>query len=77
MYSSPPSFRERRIAEGIRAPIAVLVGDDQVQVLTVTQRPVALEAVDRRQVVRFHPEPIVIELFDGYVFYSGWIEALE
>jgi hypothetical protein len=55
----------------------VLVGNDQVQVLTVTQRPVALEAVDRRQVVRFHPQPIAIELFDGYVFYSGWIEAFE
>ena len=68
---------ERRIAEGIRAPIAVLVGNDQVQVLAVAQRPVGLEAVDRRQVVRFHPQPIAIELVDGNVLYRWWIEAFE
>src|SRR6185312_5169423 len=68
---------ERRIAEGIRAPIAVLVSNDQVQVLTVTQRPVALEAVDRRQVVRFHSQPIASERVDEYVVYRWWTEALE
>src|SRR6185295_7155881 len=36
-----------------------------------------LEAVDRREVVRFHPQPIAVELFDRNVFYSGWIEAFE
>ncbi len=56
---------ERRVAEGIRAPIAVLVGDDQVQVPAVAQRPVGLEAVDRRQVVRLHPQPVAVELLDG------------
>src|ERR1044072_140354 len=68
---------ERGIAEGVRAPIAVLVGNEQVQVLTVPQRPVALEAIDRRQVVRFHPQPIAIELLDWNVFYRWWIETLE
>jgi len=68
---------ERRIAEGVRAPIAVLVGNEQVQMLTVPQRPVALEAVDRRQVVRFRPQPIAIELLDWNVLYRWWIETLE
>ncbi len=68
---------ERRIAEGVRAPIAMLVGNDHFQVLTVPQRPVGLEAVDRRQVVRFHPQPIAIEFLDWNVFYRRWIETLE
>src|SRR5678815_2687972 len=47
-----PELSERRIAKWVRAPIAALVGDDQVKVATVPQRTVGLEAVDRRQVVR-------------------------
>ena len=43
----------------------------------VPQRPVGLEAVDRRQVVRFHSQPIAVPLLDGNVF-DGWrIETLE
>src|SRR5262249_22824279 len=68
---------ERRIAEGVRAPIAVLVGNDEVEMLAVPQRPVALEAVDRRQVVRLHSQTVAVELFDRNVFDRGWIEALE
>ena len=68
---------ERRIAEAIGAPIAMLVGNDQVEVLAVAERAVGLEAVDRGQVVRFHPQPIAIELVDGNVFHRGWAEVLE
>jgi len=46
---------QRRVAERIGAAIAELVGDDQVEVPSVPQRPVNLEAVDRGQVVRFQP----------------------
>src|SRR6185312_7341052 len=68
---------QRRIAEGVRAPIAMLVGDDEVEMPAVAQRPVGLEAVDGRQVVRLQPQPVAIELFDRSVFYRWWIEALE
>ncbi len=70
-------FPERGIAEGVRASIAVLVGDDQIEVPSVPQRAVGLEAVDRRQVVRFQPQSIAVEFFDGHVFDSGWIEAFQ
>src|SRR6185436_2812680 len=43
----------------------------------VAERPIGLEAVDRRQVVRLRPQSIAIELLDGDVFYSRRIEALE
>src|SRR6185312_11156781 len=68
---------QRRIAEGVRAPIAMLVGDNEVEMPAVAQRPVGLEAVDGRQVVRLQPQPVAIELFDRSVFYRWWIEALE
>ena len=68
---------ERRIAEAVRAPIAMLVGNDQVEMLAVAERAVGLEAVDRGQVVRFQPQPIAIPLVDGNVFHRGWAEVLE
>jgi len=55
----------------------VLIRNDQVEVLTVPEHPVGDEAVDRDDVVRFHSQPIAVELLDRNVFDSGWIEAFE
>src|SRR5205085_9396419 len=68
---------ERRIAERIGAPVAVLIGDDQVEIPAVPQRAIACQAVDRDQVVRLHAQPIAVELFDGNILYSWWIESFE
>src|SRR6476469_5565305 len=71
-------FAEAGIAERIRTTVAVLVGNDQIEVLSVPKRAVALEAVDRDQIVRFSAEPIVIKrVFNGHVFHRRWTEVLE
>ncbi len=48
---------ERGIAERVPAPIAVLVGEDDVQVPAVAERPVRLEAVDGDPVVGLVAQP--------------------
>ena len=64
MNSSPPKASERRVAERVGAAIAVLIGDDEVEVLAVAIRAVADQAVDRGQVVWLVAKAVLVPLFD-------------
>ena len=66
---------ELGIASGILAAVAVLIGDDQVEVPTIPKRAIRDETADRCQVVRLDPEAVVVELLDRNVFDCGRIEA--
>src|SRR5262245_62850775 len=66
-----------RIAEGVGAAIAVLVGEDQVEVAPVTERAIALEALDRRQVVRLDSQAVLVPLVDRDILDLGGSEGLE
>ena len=68
---------ERVVAERVGAAIAVLIGDDQIEVLAPAQRAIAFEAVDRDEVVRLDAEAVVIELLDRDVLDGRWSELLE
>src|SRR6185369_12244666 len=65
------------IARRILAAVAVLIGEDQVEVPTIAKRAIADEAANRGQVVRLDTEAVVVELLDRHVLDRGRIEALE
>src|SRR5262249_18927196 len=68
---------ERVVAVRVAAAMAVQVGDDQVEVLAVAQRPIRFEAVDRCEVVRLDAEAVVVELLDRDVLDGRRSELLE
>src|ERR1051325_403785 len=72
-----PESSGRRVAERVGAAIAVLVGDDEVEVFAVAIRAVADQAVDRGQVVRLVAEAVLVPLFDCDIRHRGRIEAFE
>src|SRR5215831_1427668 len=75
----PPvaKLAERVVAERVGAAIAVLIGDDQVEVLAPAQRPIAFQTVDRYEVVRLDAEAVVVELLDRNVLDGRRPELLE
>ena len=61
----------------VGAAIAVLIGDDEVEVFAVAIRAVADQAVDRGQVVWLVAKAVLVPLFDCDIRHRGRIEALE
>src|SRR4029079_1353688 len=72
-----PESSSRRVAERVGAAIAVLIGDDEVEVFAVAIRAVADQAVDRGQVVRLVAKAVLVPLFDCDIRHRGRIEAFE
>src|ERR1051325_4086975 len=72
-----PESSGRRVAERVGAAIAVLVGDDEVEVFAVAVRAVANQAVDGGKVVRLVAEAVLVPLFDCDIRHRGRIEAFE
>src|SRR6185369_6344563 len=48
----------------VAAAEAALVGDKQVEVLAVAERPVGDQAADRGQIIRLDAEPVLVKLVD-------------
>src|SRR3954454_2713404 len=72
-----PESSGRRIAERVGAAIAVLIGDDEVEVFAVAIRAVADQAVDRGQVVWLVAKAVLVPLSDCDIRHRGRIEAFE
>ena len=68
---------ERIVAERIGAAIAVLVGDDEVEVLAVAERAIGLQAVDRGEVVGLHAQAVLVQFLDLDVLDGDRAERVE
>src|SRR6185369_8506098 len=55
---------ERIVAERVRTVVAVLIGDDEIEVLAVPECAVAYQAVDRDQVIRLIAKAVFVPLLD-------------
>src|SRR4029453_5083341 len=56
---------------------AVLVGEKEIKVPAVAQRPIRDQAVDGLQIVGFDPEATVVPLFDRYIFHRQRAERIK
>src|SRR5213075_954254 len=56
---------------------AVLVGEDEIEVPAVAQRPIGDQAVDGLQIVGFDPEAAVVPLFYWDILHSHGAERVE
>src|SRR5206468_3144260 len=55
---------ERIVAERVRSVVAVLIGDDEIEMLAVAECAVAYQAVDRDQVIRLIAKAVFVPLLD-------------
>src|SRR5258705_1892643 len=72
-----PESSGRRFAERVGAAIAVLIGDDEVELFAVAIRTVGDQAVDRGQVVWVVAQAVPVPLFDCDIRHRRRIEAFE
>src|ERR1051325_8838781 len=72
-----PERSRRRVAERVGAAIAVLVGNDEIEVFAVTISSVADQAVDRDQVVWLVAKAVLVPLFDCDIRHRWRSEAFE
>ena len=56
---------------------AVLVGENEIEVPAVAQRPIGDQAVDGLQIVGFDPEATVVPLFYRHIFHRQRAERVE
>ena len=55
----------------------VTIRDDEVDVPTKAQSPIAREARECREIVRFLAHAVLIEVLDRGVYDLGWVKVIE
>src|SRR5580692_107310 len=63
------------LGSGVLRSVASLVGDNEFHVAAPAERPVSLQTMDRRKIVGFLPESMLIENSDRSILNLRWAET--